>query len=276
MTQTLKLGPLVLSMELAVLIAAIIVALVVDAWMGRRHARKEDTTLWTIFLVAVLVARIAFVMSYLDQYLQSPLKIIDLRDGGFNAMAGVIAGLAMTGWFLVRDASRRVALAASILLGGLVWTGGTLSITSAKENGNALPEVSLIALDGTTVGLKAFAGKPMVINLWATWCPPCRREMPALRDAQAAHKDVTFVFINQGETPESVMEFLQSQGLVLSNVLMDRTMQAGRQWKTGALPSTLFLDANGKVVDSRIGELSAATLAQRIAALRSVHDANAR
>lgn len=107
----------------------------------------------------------------------------------------------------------------------------------------------------------------MVVNLWATWCAPCRREMPVLQQAQAARPEVHFVFLNQGESAERVLAFLGSQQLPLRNVLLDAHGQAGAQLGHRALPTTLFYDASGRLVDTRVGELSHATLAQRLEAM---------
>src|SRR3546814_7473677 len=64
-------------------------------------------------------------------------------------------------------------------------------------------------------------GEPMVVNLWATWCPPCRREMPVLAKAQEERGDVTFVFVNQGESESEIRDYLRESHLQLSNVLLD-------------------------------------------------------
>ena len=75
--------------------------------------------------------------------------------------------------------------------------------------------------------LAGFIGTPTVLNLWATWCPPCRREMPVLQQAQGANPDVNFVFINQGEKADDIQGFIDRQGLTLRNVLVDERLQTG-------------------------------------------------
>jgi thiol-disulfide isomerase/thioredoxin len=132
----------------------------------------------------------------------------------------------------------------------------------------ALPALSLSDADGREVPLHAFAGRPLVVNLWASWCPPCRREMPELARAQRVYKDVSFVFVNQGEAAGPIRSYLQEQGLQLDNVLLDRTNRMGKATGSPGLPTTLFFDAEGRLVDRRLGQVSAATLAQGIEALR--------
>lgn len=115
--------------------------------------------------------------------------------------------------------------------------------------------------------LKEFEGEPTVVNLWATWCPPCAREMPVLHEAQEKHSKVNFVFLNQGEDRAQVSRWLDQQQLPLRNVLLDPKRQASAAFKQKGYPTTLFFNAKGELVSSRIGELSAATLNQRLEAL---------
>ena len=132
-----------------------------------------------------------------------------------------------------------------------------------------MPPLTLSSLEGRPVSLAGFAGKPTVVNLWATWCPPCQREMPALQQAQAANPDVNIVFVNQGEESPTIAAFLDRHGLALRNVLVDPQRRTGAALGHRALPTTLFFDAQGRLADTRIGELSQATLTQRLASLRA-------
>ena len=88
-----------------------------------------------------------------------------------------------------------------------------------------------------------------------------------LQQAQVDSPGVNFVFLNQGESADTVGAWLQARKLPMRNVLMDETTQAGAAFKQRALPTTLFFDAEGRLVSTRIGELSAATLAERLRAL---------
>ena len=130
-----------------------------------------------------------------------------------------------------------------------------------------MPQLALPASDGTTVRLASFQGRPTVVNLWATWCPPCQREMPVLQQAQASRPDVHFLFLNQGESPQQVAAYLAKSGLQLRNVLLDARGEAGAALGHRALPTTLFFDASGRLIDTRVGELSEASLAQRLSDL---------
>jgi thiol-disulfide isomerase/thioredoxin len=163
---------------------------------------------------------------------------------------------------------RKPVLAAALTTGAVLLLGGIATFLVASS-AVRLPALSLSSLEGRSVSLADFAGAPTVVNLWATWCPPCRREMPALQQAQAAHPDVNFVFVNQGEESRGIAAFLDRQGLALRNVLVDPQSRTGVALGHSALPTTLFFDAHGRLADTRIGELSQATLTQRLAGLRA-------
>jgi thiol-disulfide isomerase/thioredoxin len=108
----------------------------------------------------------------------------------------------------------------------------------------------------------------VLVNLWATWCPPCQRELPLLQRAQREHPELEFVFLNEGEAGPLVAAFLTSRGFALRNVLLDIKGQAGAEYGGGALPTTLMFDAQGSLVRTHVGELSAGTLADSIGLLR--------
>ena len=137
-------------------------------------------------------------------------------------------------------------------------------------NNTALPKVSLTTLAGEPADLAALAaGKPMVINLWARLCSPCRRKMPVLTAAQKRETGVRFVFVNQGENGTTAQHYLTAAQLDLANVLLDPGAGIGREVGSMALPTTLFYDASGRLIDTNLGELSAASLASKLNQLRS-------
>ncbi|WP_267874548.1 MULTISPECIES: TlpA disulfide reductase family protein [unclassified Massilia] len=134
-----------------------------------------------------------------------------------------------------------------------------------------MPALTLQQLDGGAVALDGFKGHPLVVNLWATWCPPCRREMPALVAAQVANPDVAFVFVNTGEDAATVQRYLSDAGLAPQNVLLDRTRAAARAMDAVGYPTTLFYDRHGMLAGRHMGELSRAAVDEQVARLRAAH-----
>lgn len=270
MTPAIRIGPLVIPSEFAVLLAAAAVGLLAARLLNRQRSEANalSTALWRAILIGLLVARLGFVWQYREHYLPDPIKILDLRDGGWAGLAGLAAAWGYVLFAAVRRHAPRAALLGAVALASVVWIGGGRWLAPTPQ---AQPELAALAvqhIDGAPAALSAFHGKPTVINLWASWCPPCRREMPAFAKAQAANPDVNFVFLNQGEAPPDVAQFLAQHAPALRNVLLDPAGEASRKLSNRGLPATLFLDAQGRLVDLRVGELSTASLAQRLEAIQ--------
>lgn len=264
----INLGPLAIPVRVLAPLAGVAAAsLIVMAWRRARQV-DADPALWRMLLWGFLAARAAFVLKHLDTYLADPLAIIDIRDGGFVAFAGLLVAFAVGFEQVRRQAALRRPLLAASLAGIAVWTGANFASVAAGPAAAPLPAVTLARLDGGSVAMPAFAGKPVVVNLWATWCPPCRREMPALGAAQASHPDIAFVFVNQAEDAAVVSRYLEGEGLALANVLLDPAKALARATDVMGYPTTLFYDRHGKLAARHMGELSPAQLQERLAALR--------
>ncbi len=264
MNNAMVVGPFVLPYSLMLAFAAVALSLYVGHRSGHKAGIDVESVLWHTVLVGLVVARLAFVWEFRSAYFASPLGILDIRDGGWNPTAGFVAA-----WLFALSrqgqlAAARKALRTALLTGTTVWAVGAAALSLRPDTGQQLPALSLTSLDGQTTNLGEFTGKPTVLNLWATWCPPCVREMPVLHRAQIDRPGVNFVFLNQGEPADKVRAWLQARKLPLRQVLMDADRQAAAAFRQSALPTTLFFDAEGRLVSTRIGELSAATLNERL------------
>ncbi|MFT0546221.1 TlpA family protein disulfide reductase [Allopusillimonas ginsengisoli] len=134
----------------------------------------------------------------------------------------------------------------------------------AQPAAPSLPDLQVLTLEERPAQLSSYVGMPVVLNLWATWCPPCRREMPVLEQAQTAFPDVAFVLVNQGESAQVAKEFLEVEGLNLTDVLLDPDSKTMHEMRTGGLPTTFFVDARGRMVDLHLGEITMADLEGKI------------
>jgi thiol-disulfide isomerase/thioredoxin len=240
------------------------------AWFWQRKRGVDaGPALWRMTAWGFVAARAAFVLMHLDTYLDAPLGMLDIRDGGFVAFAGLLAACAVGFEQLRRAPMLRRPLAGAALAGILVWAGASLAIHASQPSNTPLPGVALQRLDGSAVRLAEFRGKPVVLNLWATWCPPCRREMPAMAAAQAANPDIAFVFVNAGEEPEAVRAYLAAGGLRMPNVLLDAPRALAGAVGAVGYPTTLFYDRHGLLAARHMGELSRAGLDEQMKALRT-------
>lgn len=263
---SVNMGPFALSSSVLLLLAAGLTAASVGHWVGRRRQTGIVDTLSDMTLAGVLVARITFVALWFDTYRSAPWSMLDIRDGGFTAWAGIAAAMLVAAWRGWHRPALRKPLVVGLAAGALVW--GALFGALRTTEKPALPVGIVTTLAGEPTTLAALAqDKPMVVNLWASWCPPCRREMPVLDAAQQRETGVTFVFVNQGEDGATAQRYLSSEQLNLANVLLDPGSDLGREVGSRALPTTLFYNTNGQLVDTHLGELSAASLASKLSRL---------
>ncbi|NIF63816.1 TlpA family protein disulfide reductase, partial [Burkholderia sp. Cy-647] len=147
-----------------------------------------------------------------------------------------------------------------LLVGLAAWGIAQGVLGSVRDNAPSLDTLAISTLDAKPVAPGRFAGKPVILNLWASWCPPCRREMPVLARAQADHPELTVLMLNQGEDASTVRGFLSQMGLRFDEVMLDPRRDAMRVYGSRGLPTTLFFDARGRLVESHVGEITAARL----------------
>lgn len=255
------------SVEPALLVLAAVAAMTIGTWLARKQGISLRYPLVTALFVGLSSARLSFVLVYQEMYARAPWTVLDLRDGGFNYIVGTAGAVIMIILLAIRRRSWRMPLLAT-LLSGAALSGALAAMLSFQEKATPLPEVMLSDLSGAPVSLASLGGKPLVVNLWATWCPPCRREMPVLSAAQQENRDVVFVFANQGESVEKISAYIRSEGLRLDNVLMDTTGKLARQLGSAGLPTTFYFDAQRRLSARTIGEVSSPALTEQLQLLR--------
>ena len=252
--------------DMVLLLATVVLALVAAKLLHKRLGADVEPLIWRVLVLSLIATRLGFVLEFAALYADAPLEVLNVRDGGWEPVAGWAAAWACTAWLAWRRPLQRRALGATLLVATAVWWGGGWALSqTGGAPASRLPDLALTTLDVQPQSLASFAGKPVVLNLWASWCGPCQREMPTLQRAQQRYPGVQFVFANQGESLEKVQRYLALKGLALDNMLLDRHGQVARHFQQRALPTTFFFDADGTLVDTRTGELSDATLAQRLA-----------
>jgi cytochrome c biogenesis protein CcmG, thiol:disulfide interchange protein DsbE len=218
----IKIGPFPIPYDRFFLLLAILVLGVVAELNGRRTKNKAVIAWgWNVGFVAALVARLGFVLTHLSDFLPQPLSILYVWQSGFSLLWGGVGGVAYTFWFFRNEPQllRTTLLPVVTVIG--VWVASQLMTTNNQSTSHqALPALTLYRLDGSEVALESFKGKPLVINVWATWCPPCRREMPMLHEVAKTNPDVTFLFLDQGEDAAKVQTFFEAMKLAPDNVLL--------------------------------------------------------
>ena len=154
-----------------------------------------------------------------------------------------------------------------LILAGMGFMGRLPNLFSSGRGVAVLPSVdepapdfTLANLDGTSLSLADLRGKNVLINFWATWCGPCRQEMPMIEGAYRAYApDLVVLAVNIGEEPWRVKKFVQDLGLSFE-VLMDEANEVQTLYRVRAYPTTYLVDTQGVVRAQHIGLLSEAQL----------------
>lgn len=150
----------------------------------------------------------------------------------------------------------RLLLAVGFLLGLVDRSGATQEVDLPAWTGGPTQPLALTDLGGRPHDLAEYRGKVLVVNFWATWCPPCREELPSLERLRDALQGRPFevLAVNVAEGEPRVTRFLAEVPLRLP-VLLDRDGDAQRAWKVRGLPATFLLDREGAIRFWYLGEL---------------------
>ncbi|MDR2793741.1 MAG: TlpA family protein disulfide reductase [Treponema sp.] len=122
------------------------------------------------------------------------------------------------------------------------------------RTGSPAPDFSASRLNGTQVRLGSLMGKVIFLNFWATWCPPCREEMPSMEALyqRFRNRDIEFLAVDIQENRNRVSAFMEQFGLTFP-ALMDVTGRISTQYGIRSIPTTFIIDRNGNIIASVIG-----------------------
>lgn len=157
---------------------------------------------------------------------------------------------------------KEAKITAMFLIGALLLIFGAVGLILISGNGQApgefenvpvevtypAPEINLVDLDGNSVSLEDYLGKTVMVNNWATWCPPCKEEMPDLERFYQAHKDEGFILIGieAGDPAEEVASFVRSYEISFP-IWLDARQEALRAFRNNGLPNSYFIDTTGTI-----------------------------
>jgi thiol-disulfide isomerase/thioredoxin len=141
-------------------------------------------------------------------------------------------------------------VAGIVIFGDDAGSGPTIPTIGGAPTGNAAPEFAIDLLDGTRFRLSdhlASDGRPVILNLWASWCGPCREEMPALDAVARANPGVYLIGVAVDDEPTAARRFADEIGVGYS-LAIDEDNTVGNRYPSPGLPATFFIDGQGQIV----------------------------
>jgi len=290
MPEAFTLGPLLLPTRAIGFVLLIILAL----WMIRYLAKRMEGDAERIASIAeqaiwigLAFSRLMFAIANWSSYAAKPWTVIYFWQPGYSFSPGIIAALLYIAFRISRapKEKRRTYINSMIggfslsiiLFAGLLLTMNRFVAAEIFTPGDTIPNYQATALAGAPAYFSDYKGQALVINFWATWCPPCRREMPLLESSYQTYKDqnVTFIGISVDESPDRVQKYVDSAGIsypIWGNTIIHPDTGAtntamSRLFGVVGFPTTFFVDPDGVIQSSYVGELNQAILDKRISTL---------
>ncbi|MFC4173246.1 prolipoprotein diacylglyceryl transferase family protein [Microvirga sp. GCM10011540] len=262
--QPVSIGPLVFAGDRLAAIIGIGIFMVATAILSSRlDPRLGRWSTWTL-VAGLIAARLGHVIENAAGFAAEPWRMLAVWQGGFAWPWGA-AAVAVVFAALVRTRRAAIGAAASLAIALLAWSVAW-QLTNTTPT-TPTPDVALERLGGGSATLRSPGGRPVIVNLWASWCPPCRREMPMMAEIAASRHDVTFLFVNQGEGRAAIERYLEGERLTLPNILLDPRRDVARHYAMPGLPATLFIGSDGRLRSVHVGEISREALAAAVSRL---------
>jgi len=138
--------------------------------------------------------------------------------------------------------------------------GQEQQLTVGLEKGNLAPDFELKTIEGKAIALSSLRGKKLILNMWATWCPPCRQEMPDMEKFYTNHKiegsEILAVNLTQAEKSRNdVPTFIKDYGITFP-VIMDENGDVARLYKVSSIPATFIIDTQGVIREKIVGPMT--------------------
>ncbi|KLU65915.1 sporulation thiol-disulfide oxidoreductase A precursor [Desulfosporosinus acididurans] len=170
------------------------------------------------------------------------------------------------------SASVQNTKSASTSAGASTNTDQGQPVTVGLENGNLAPDFELQSVNGETVKLSSLRGKKVIVNFWASWCPPCRLEMPEMENYYTKNRNtgVEILAVNLTTAEKSqaeVTSFMKADGITFP-VLLDKNGDAARLYNISSIPASFILDSQGIIRDKIVGPMTNESMQEMLGNLK--------
>lgn len=272
MSNAISIGPIVLATSKAIVLVALVVFLLL---LDKLNEKIDGLAKWSFrsVLIAFVGARFGDFILNFAYYQDDLLSVLYFWRPGYQVEFGLFLAVIYTIFViykygfktLVDDFKQKSKVILIVILLTFLTISAVLFAPIANqvnsENAPKLPDVELETLTGKKVNLADFKGENLIVNFWATWCPSCRREIPAFVQLSKI-TDTKIILINQGEDVLTVQNYLKSENLNFENILLDQTNQLSRIFEVKGLPTTLFFDKSANLRYANLGIISASDLSR--------------
>jgi cytochrome oxidase Cu insertion factor (SCO1/SenC/PrrC family) len=233
------------------------------AWTFATGSSEALSAFWKPFGVELASGDVhVSTLALVDRHGYVRLVYRGVPDIGNDIVPSLVTSLSATG--LKELAGHGDGWGAPSVLQSLLTITGPEQV--AQNPGGRAPGFDLESTEGGRVSLADLAGRPLVINFWASYCPPCRAEMPLLQRRVGSLSTVRLVLINEGDNGQSARSFLNGIG-IQQPALLDSDLKVGRAYGVLPLPTTVFVRADGSIAGRQVGELDDRVLAAWLSTL---------
>lgn len=272
----------------------VVLSLMLAIWFAKHVARRMDLEVQWVGRTAevsawlgLIGARLGFVINNWSAFDEAPWTALYIWQPGYSPIAGLLVGAGCVAWRVWRrNVSERSvyaqALVGSFILAALLPVSAVIAMQikinpGMLQKGDRVPAFTLQDLEGIRVSVADLKGQALVLNFWATWCPPCRREMPLLDDVQKkyASRGLMVIGIDLDEPVDVAKAYVSSIGVTYpiwvdprsNDPGFDQTRELYNRFGGIGLPTTVFVDPKGVIQDRYMGELNRAFLQNRVEAI---------
>ena len=157
-----------------------------------------------------------------------------------------------------------IGMCMAFLSSGLTSNSGVTGKSGEQLEGSAAPNFTAMSTDGFMISLSDYRGFPVILNFWASWCPPCREETPELERvwSQDQHKGIVILGVNVQDSEYDSLKYLEEFGVTFPNVY-DEGGRITVDYGVTGLPVTFFIDRHGNIVDRWVGGITYEALNSR-------------